>query len=179
MARKIVECLVWLHGQGVAHGDIHPGNIVISHDNARERPACAENDFRKVSELEYALIDFGAAHVFPGMDSPLAYPETTPPEAFSSSEQKEQHDKGGVIDVFAADVYNLGKTLERELDAALEEYGKEPLPTKQYEEYRKLLLAMMDPRPEKRPSAGKVLSTLERGVANSEKEIGQSGWSQD
>jgi len=72
--------------------------------------------------LEYAFIDFGSAHIFSPGDPPLASPITIPPDPISSPEQVEHDSQGygkGKIDVFAADVYNLGKTLETELTAAI------------------------------------------------------------
>ncbi|KIJ42172.1 hypothetical protein M422DRAFT_48368 [Sphaerobolus stellatus SS14] len=158
LAIKLTQGLEWLHEQGVAHADIHPFNIVISH--ADSRGISPENDFRQTFNLEYAFIDFGSAHVFPPGNPPFAVPITIPPDHISSPEQKEHLEGTEPIDVFAADVYNLGKTLETELTAALEEYDKEPLPRQKYEQYRNLLSAMTDSQPESRPTAAQVLNTL-------------------
>ena len=96
--------------------------------------APAEDDFRQKFDVEYAFIDFGSAHIFPPGTPPIASPITSPPDPFSSPEQEdslgdsedsEENDKP--IDVFAADVYNLGKTLESELTAALEVRSSDPM----------------------------------------------------
>ncbi|KIJ53269.1 hypothetical protein M422DRAFT_242403 [Sphaerobolus stellatus SS14] len=112
-------CLVWLHEQGVAHGDIHPRNIVINHSDSRDLAALAEDDFQQTSDLEYAFIDFGSAHIFSPGAPPITSPLTIPPDPIPSPEQEDSEENEGTIDVFAADVYNLGKSLETELTAAL------------------------------------------------------------
>jgi len=89
---------------------------MISHADSRgDWEAPPENDFRKTCDVEYAFIDFGSAHIFSPGDPPFASPITIPPDPISSPEQVEHDTQGygeGKIDVFAADVYNLGKTLE-------------------------------------------------------------------
>jgi hypothetical protein len=69
--------------------------------------------------VEYAYIDFGSAHTLGPGASSWGSPLTTPPEGISSPEQEAAADAENVdIDLFAADIYNLGKTLEEELCVA-------------------------------------------------------------
>ncbi|KIJ49236.1 hypothetical protein M422DRAFT_777720 [Sphaerobolus stellatus SS14] len=159
MAIKFTECLEWLHQLGIAHGDIHPRNILISHADSRNWSALPENDFRQTSNIEYAFIDLGSAHIFTPGTPPIATPITTPPSPIHAPEQDAEGTKP--IDVFAADVYNLGKTLETELTAALKKYGEEYVRRqKEYQEYRNILSAMTDPQPGNRPTAAEALATL-------------------
>ncbi|KAJ7791656.1 hypothetical protein B0H14DRAFT_3500201 [Mycena olivaceomarginata] len=60
------------------------------------------------------------------------------------------------IDLFAADIYNLGKTLERELRAAYKQYGDEHIDPKEY----KSILSAMTGEPAQRPTAAEVLAAL-------------------
>ncbi|KIJ44862.1 hypothetical protein M422DRAFT_47205 [Sphaerobolus stellatus SS14] len=126
MAIKLTQGLNLLHRQGIAHGDIHPRNIVISHD-----------------------------------DSLPPYPIQSPEQAVQA-ELVEQVEQGTEpIDIFAADIYNLGKTLETELTAALEKYDKENLRRqKNYQGYSNLLSAMTDPQPGNRSTVTRALATL-------------------
>jgi hypothetical protein len=103
----------------LSHQDIHPFNIVINHLDSRNFSESNENDFRLSFNVEYAYIDFGSAHTFGPGASSCGSPRTTPPEGISSPEQEAAEDDESLdIDLFAADVYNLGKTLEEELCAA-------------------------------------------------------------
>ncbi|KAJ7689955.1 hypothetical protein B0H17DRAFT_1201982 [Mycena rosella] len=158
LAMKLTETLQFLHANGVAHGDIHPLNIVINHLDSRNFSESNENDFRLSSNIEYAYIDFGSAHTFtPGVSS-CGSPRTIPPEGISSPEQKAAADEENLdINLFAADVYNLGKTLEQELCAAFEAYGERHIPDPR--EYKKILWDMTS-EPSRRPTATEVVGSL-------------------
>ncbi|KAK6977835.1 kinase-like domain-containing protein [Favolaschia claudopus] len=156
MATKLTLGLVFLHEQGIAHGDIHPGNIVISHDNRLARQA-PEDDFRNEKNLEYAFLDFGSAQE-PARES-LALPITTPPAGFCAPEQV-LGQGSQAIDLFAADVYNLGKTLQRELSDALDMYGREHLRGQNQQQYEGVLLQMTHAQPSKRGTAAQALDAL-------------------
>ncbi|KAJ7368616.1 hypothetical protein DFH08DRAFT_982829 [Mycena albidolilacea] len=98
LAMKRGETLQFFHENGVAHGDIHPFNIVINHVDSRKfSEPTAQYDFRDSFNCEYVYIDYGSAHTFP--------PGTPAEKALNEILD---------IDLFAADIYNLGKTLERE-----------------------------------------------------------------
>ncbi|KAF8147300.1 hypothetical protein K438DRAFT_1989712 [Mycena galopus ATCC 62051] len=116
LAMKLTETLQFLHENGVAHGDIHPLNIVINHLDSRNFSASSENDFRLSFNPEYAYIDFESAHIFAPGTSSCVSPLTSPPDGISSPEQDAaaaDEDDNLHIDVFAADVYNLGKRSRR------------------------------------------------------------------
>ncbi|KAJ7472354.1 hypothetical protein B0H11DRAFT_2038713 [Mycena galericulata] len=165
LAMKLAESLALLHDSGVAHGDIQPFNIVINHVDSRNFSESCHKDFRQSSDIENAYIDFGSAHTFsPPGTSPLGLPRTIPPGEISSPEQQvamEQQDadeKATPIDLFAADVYNLGKTLEGELCAAFKTYGSEHIPDPK--EYKRILCEMTSEQPLQRPKVAMVLESL-------------------
>ncbi|KAJ7875896.1 hypothetical protein B0H14DRAFT_2715078 [Mycena olivaceomarginata] len=164
LAMKLVECLQLLHECGVAHGDIQPFNIVINHVDSRNFSEISLNDFRQSSNIEYAYIDFGSAFFFPPGTSSVGCPRTIPPDEISSPEQQVAMELDAMeleaipIDLFAADVYNLGKTLEGELCAAFKAYGDAHIPDPK--EYIRILREMTSEEPSLRPSAAAVLKSL-------------------
>jgi hypothetical protein len=99
--------------------DIHIGNILFSHGPFRPfHERAPERDFRLKAKVAYAFIDFGSAYDFSGGTPPFGTPITVPPESVRAPEQTDP--ASGDIDLFAADVYNLGKVLGIELATALE-----------------------------------------------------------
>ncbi|KAJ7016927.1 hypothetical protein C8F04DRAFT_875131, partial [Mycena alexandri] len=65
MAIKLTQCLEFFHEKGIAHGDIHPHNILLSHADRRDFAEQApEKEFRIACEVEYAFIDLGSACMF-------------------------------------------------------------------------------------------------------------------
>ncbi|KAJ7639223.1 kinase-like domain-containing protein [Roridomyces roridus] len=158
LALKLVETLQFLHENKIAHGDIHSGNILINHVDNRHFSAPKEADFRLGSDVEYAYIDFGSSHVLePGIS--CGHPITLPPEGAASPEQELLFDdKNATIDVFAADIYNLGKVLEKELRQAFKDYGENHMPEPL--EYNKILSDMTSEQPSDRPSASEVVQML-------------------
>ncbi|KAF8213999.1 hypothetical protein K438DRAFT_1956099 [Mycena galopus ATCC 62051] len=160
LAMNLAESLQLLHEYGIAHGDIQPFNIVINHIDSRNFSESSLNDFRQSSNIEYAYIDFGSAHIFspPGTSS-AGCPSTSPPDETSSPEQQAAMEvPETVIDLYAADVYNLGKTLEGELHAAFEAYGDDHIPDPK--EYREILRRMTTEQPSRRPTAAMLLESL-------------------
>ncbi|KAJ7639222.1 kinase-like domain-containing protein [Roridomyces roridus] len=160
LALKLTETLLFLHGNGIAHGDIHPSNILINHIDTRDFDAPKENDFRLGFDAEYAFIDFGSSHVLEAGVS-YGHPMTNPPEGFASPEQEAAaENQSATIDLFAADIYNLGKTLETELHRAFKDYGKSHMPDPR--EYRKILSDMTCEKASARPSGAEVVGLLRR-----------------
>ncbi|KAJ6476838.1 hypothetical protein C8R45DRAFT_1216683 [Mycena sanguinolenta] len=157
LAIKLTETLQLFHEHGVAHGDF---NIVINHDDSRNFSESCHNDFRQSRNIEYAYIDFGAAHIFAPGTPTTGCPNTRPPDGFCSPEQETvmEDDVKIPIDLFAADVYNIGKTVESELLDAFEEYGdghiRQPM---EYEQYKRILRQMTDIDPSRRPAATGLL----------------------
>ncbi|KAJ6626384.1 hypothetical protein B0H10DRAFT_534680 [Mycena sp. CBHHK59/15] len=108
MSIKLTECLQFLHENGIAHGDIHPHNILLSHADRRDfDQAAPEREFRLTCDVEYAFIDLGSACLFGPGPRPNVPPVTVPVQSIHAPEQKEDGEEP--IDVFAADVYTLAK----------------------------------------------------------------------
>ncbi|KAJ7639225.1 kinase-like domain-containing protein [Roridomyces roridus] len=165
LALKLAETLQFLHENGIAHGDIHPSNIVINHADARDSlDAPKEQDFRLRFSPEYAYIDLGSSHILgPGVS--FGHPLSYPPEGIASPEQKAAYeDENATIDLFAADIYNLGKALETELLRAFKDYGESHMPDPR--EYKRILAGMTSEKPSDRPSAIEVVRLL-RNSSNS------------
>ncbi|KAJ7639221.1 hypothetical protein FB45DRAFT_1055379 [Roridomyces roridus] len=148
----------FLHENRIAHGDIHYWNILINHADHRDLGAPKENDFRLGFNVEYAYIDFESSHILePGTS--CGHPISHPPEGAASPEQEAAlDDENATIDVFAADIYNLGKTLEGELREAFRVYGGNHMPDPL--EYNKILSDMTSQKPSERPSAVEVVGFL-------------------
>ncbi|KAK6974407.1 hypothetical protein R3P38DRAFT_3133106 [Favolaschia claudopus] len=159
LAIKLAECLQLLHECGVGHGDIQPFNILINHVDSRNFSETSHNDFRQSHNIEYTYIDFGSAFLFPPGTSCVGCPRTIPPDNISSPEQQLAMESEAIpVDLFAADVYNFGKTLEGELCAAFEAYGEAHIPDPK--EYKCILREMTNEEPLQRPSAAAVLKFL-------------------
>ncbi|KAK7046964.1 kinase-like domain-containing protein [Favolaschia claudopus] len=115
MARQLLEGLQFMHDHGIAHGDIHPRNIVWNHSDKRPRevwePAgLVKPPFHSLFDFRMAYIDFGAAKKFTA-DLRLFASNCRPPSKWAAPEQF--LDKP--YDVCAADVFMLGKVLQGEL----------------------------------------------------------------
>ncbi|KAJ7715441.1 kinase-like domain-containing protein [Mycena maculata] len=150
MAIQLTEGLQFLHDRGIAHGDIHVGNILFNHGAFRPfHERAPEREFRLDAKVAYAFIDFGSASIFSHGDPPFGTPITVPPESVRAPEQADP--ATGEINLFAADVYNLGKVLEIELAAAVEHYGE--LQDCHLTEYSNLLADMTNTDPCIRPTA--------------------------
>ncbi|KAF7290588.1 hypothetical protein MIND_01298900 [Mycena indigotica] len=157
MAVKLVEGLQFFHKRGIAHGDIQRQNIVINYFDWRTQPPykCTD-DFRLTCKVEYAYIDFGSAHIL-SLANPWGIP-TTHPTTEPAPEQVPAMEAETEIDLFAADVFNLGKVLQIELDAALRMYGQNHLVS--LEEYQSILAQMTQVDPLKRPTIDQALAVL-------------------
>ncbi|TDL26671.1 hypothetical protein BD410DRAFT_836519 [Rickenella mellea] len=111
IARDLVEGLAFMHLNGVAHGDIHPSNILCGHENARYVDPARQKDGR----LHQAFIDFESAVIFPPQAVhhcvTIEDLDTKPPSTIRAPEQEEALQWDG----FAADVYNLGRCFQLQL----------------------------------------------------------------
>jgi len=103
--------------------DIHAGNILFNHSNSRPigMGSSGELDapivpFHSTFDFRMAFIDFECAvHFERGME-PLIRPNMVPPSHTAAPEQlKEGEEK---YDMFLADVFNLGRTLQIEIQKA-------------------------------------------------------------
>ncbi len=123
MSRQLLEGLAFMHEHGIGHGDIHPGNLLWNHDGTRGNgvscfvePGHIAVPFQSTFDVRFAFIDFGFLVRFdPGDTKHLAEPGHCPPDEFAAPEQFRT---GEQYDLFALDVYNLGRVLEHELEEA-------------------------------------------------------------
>lgn len=97
--------------------DLHPGNIVCNHEDihpphTRWTSGTAQPAFQSTFDYQSAFIDFESAVRFP-LDghSHVSKCESAPPIPFAPPECKPDIE----YDMFAADVYSLGKILQHEL----------------------------------------------------------------
>jgi hypothetical protein len=113
--------------------DIHTGNIVFNHSNRRppEIHTSEQNTliipFHSTFDCRMAFIDFECAVHFPvenGVESKFLRPNRVPPDHTAAPEQLKARDGGNSegygYDMFAADVFNLGRSLQREILKAFE-----------------------------------------------------------
>lgn len=151
---QVVEALAYVHGRGVIHRDVKPGNVLIG-------PA-----------QRVKLADFGIARLVAQATRHTRTGHAIGTAAYLAPEQVRGEEVGG-----AADVYSLGLVLleavtgRREYagpaaEAAMARLHRSPdvpddLPT----QWRELLVAMTAPDPRDRPSALDVATTLRAGLA--------------
>jgi len=124
-----------MHSTGVAHGDIH-GRGPLNGD------------------LCFAFIDFGSSVLFSSdsKDHVVSHYSARPPSLTAAPEQKSQKP----FDIFAADVYNLGRVLQIDLDEAVLETPEVHMPP----EYQRLLKWMSSWNPLDRPTSVDALQAI-------------------
>ncbi|KAJ7093684.1 kinase-like domain-containing protein [Mycena epipterygia] len=109
MARQLIEGLCFMHMHGVAHGDLHPGNIVCNHEDIQPphtiwASGTAQPAFQSTFDYQLAFIDFECAVRFPlDAQSHTIKCESAPPIPFAPPECKADIE----YDMFAADVYSI------------------------------------------------------------------------
>jgi serine/threonine-protein kinase len=154
MALDVADGLSALNREGLVHGDIKPGNIVLDRDgNAK-------------------LVDFGLSGMARHKDGALVgTPNYIAPELLRGSP-----------DSHLSDIYSLGATLyhllsgrppadgEKTIDVLRARLFRRPTPLAEHAKYismptRKLVMQMLDPEPARRPSdsdavAGEIRKAL-------------------
>jgi serine/threonine protein kinase len=104
--------------------DLHPDNILCNHEDRHRvaqhkwEPGMTQPPFQSTFDCQLAFIDFGSAIRFPPnvSDHIVRNRDCAPPVSFRAPEQPPNCH--GPYDIFAADVYSLGKILQYELAAA-------------------------------------------------------------
>ncbi|KAI5885425.1 kinase-like protein [Schizophyllum commune H4-8] len=163
-AHQLLRGLCFMHELGISHGDIHSANVLWNHDGAR--PSSFLEDpcpkLHSTFDARYAFIDFGAAiHSLDEADR-YATPRTYPPEEYAAPEQILEIP----IDRFAADVYNLGRVMEKELYSALKQ--RHPVAHEMLaraHKYAELIQTMVTELPKERPSVQQALVALQKIIA--------------
>ncbi|KAJ7488506.1 kinase-like domain-containing protein [Mycena galericulata] len=168
MAKQLIEGLCFMHTHGIAHCDLHPGNVVCNHEDlhpphTRWPNGTVQPAFQSTFDFQLAFIDFEAATRFPtraqnhvgklesAPPSPFAAPECQPPSEECDSVQ---------YDMFAADVYSLGQILLHELEIASETLP--PVETQRVvPEYGALIERMTSKEPTDRPTALEALELVD------------------
>jgi serine/threonine-protein kinase len=154
MALDVADGLSALHREGLAHGDIKPGNIVLDRDgNAK-------------------LVDFGLSGMT-RLDSSGALvgtPNYIAPELLR-----------GAADTHRSDLFSLGATLyhllsgrapiegEKTIDVLKAKLLRRPIPLGRFARHvsqptRKLIMQMLEPDPEKRQTDSDVVAAELRGA---------------
>ncbi|KAK7021514.1 kinase-like domain-containing protein [Favolaschia claudopus] len=150
MARQLLEGLVFMHEHYIAHGDIHPRNILWNH-------APTHHELSRHSKFNFcmAYIDFGGAVLFSADNRRSPGSGVRPPSAFAAPEQSLDQ----LYDVCAADVCMLGKVLQGEMEEGRKWYGI-PSEDTVYERYETLLAKMTCAKPEDRCTATAALEAV-------------------
>jgi eukaryotic-like serine/threonine-protein kinase len=154
IGRQLASALAYVHGQGIAHRDVKPANILLDRNGAGDEPITAK------------LTDFGVARFLDGTRM-TTYGTTVGTANYLSPEQAL-----GQEVTAACDVYSLGLVLLECLtgtraypgygvEAALARLHRDPLtPPTLGPAWVALLVAMTARDPARRPSAAEVARTL-------------------
>jgi len=123
MARQLIEGVAFMHENQIGHGDIHTGNILFNHSNSRPKEMVSSGElntpivpFHSTFDFRMAFIDFECAVHFQRGIEPLVRPNMVPPSHTAAPEQLKEGEE--TYDMFSADVFNLGRTLQREIQEA-------------------------------------------------------------
>ncbi|KAJ7781697.1 kinase-like domain-containing protein [Mycena maculata] len=147
---QLLEGLSFMHEHGIAHGDIHPGNILCnSHDFRSSSTSCPVFENFKLSPMfRLAFIDFGASSHFIRPSESCHVPclrNTGPPPEFRAPEL----DHGSSFNPFLADVFSLGCVFSRFNLPKVVPVG-----------YQHLIDDMTNPDPDARPNAHTAFECL-------------------
>jgi hypothetical protein len=103
--------------------DIHTGNILFNHSNSRPMEVVSSGElnapivpFHSTFDFRMAFIDFECAVHFQRGIEPLVRPNMVPPSHTAAPEQLNEGEE--TYDMFSADVFNLGRTLQIEIRKA-------------------------------------------------------------
>lgn len=136
VAQDIAEALAFLHGRGVLHGDLKPGNILLSHDRRG------------------FIADLGMARVLGSTSRAAGFTRL-----YAAPEQLL-----GSPCTLAADIYALGMLLvvlaSRRLLSNRGEWALPRAPRDCPEDVVRLIERCIAPQPDQRPSAAEVLRLL-------------------
>jgi serine/threonine protein kinase len=106
-----------------ANQDIHTGNILFNHSNSRPMGMGSSGEFdtpivpfHSTFDFRMAFIDFECAVHFQRGIEPLIRPNMVPPSHTAAPEQLQEGEE--TYDMFSADVFNLGRTLQIEIEKA-------------------------------------------------------------
>jgi len=166
MARQLIEGVVFMHENRIGHGDIHAGNILFNHSNSRPigMGSSGELDapivpFHSTFDFRMAFIDFECAVHFERGIEPLIRPNMVPPSHTAAPEQlKEGEEK---YDMFLADVFNLGRTLQIEIQKArVKNHRAVTTAIEKTRQYDSLLDLMTKEIPSERPTAATAYQLL-------------------
>ncbi|KAJ6476852.1 kinase-like domain-containing protein [Mycena sanguinolenta] len=152
LARQLLQGLTYMHKKGVAHGDVHPENIVCNHEDVRFSIKSGTK-FQSLFDFQLAFIDFENSVRVPAGSLQALAPvgAIRPPEPFAAPELV----SSSHVDFFAADVFSTGQVLLLEVQAA-GTTEQTSVPT-----YFGLLTKMTAPISTQRPSAAEALRELE------------------
>ncbi|KAJ7817047.1 armadillo-type protein [Mycena olivaceomarginata] len=157
---KLLEGLWFMHIHCIAHGDIHPKNILWNHETKRPRNVSRPTTTRKSPfhsrfDFRMAYIDFGCSMKFTPGNRYLMNSGLRPPSEWAAPEQLHAEP----YDVCAADVYMLGRVLKTELEAGRKWYDI-AVSDRLHGQYEELLCRMTDPNPGGRPTASQAIRRL-------------------
>lgn len=150
LAAKLSAAVAAVHAEGIVHGDIKPGNVMV------------EAGGRVV------LMDFGTAtesDAEPAAHSVVGSPLVMAPETLDGERATAASDLyalGAVFHFAASGRYPVEAATLEELRRKLPSGYREVAPEIRPRALRRLIARMLDPRPERRPEIGRVSNTIAR-----------------
>ncbi|KAK6977069.1 kinase-like domain-containing protein [Favolaschia claudopus] len=159
LARQLLQGLAYMHMMGVAHGDLHPENIVCNHEDVRFSRKSGTS-FQSTFDFQLAFIDFeNSVRVPAGHSQAITTVFGIPPEPFAAPELI----PADTVDLFAADVFSAGQLLQFELNGNTADSGHDPPTVPGYLALIAKMTARVAPQ---RPSALDALGELEQIICD-------------
>jgi len=160
IAKQLLEGLSFMHHIHIAHGDIHPGNVMCNHENKLPNGKSGLKGYCSTFKFRVAYIDFDNSSEVDPNGRPITEICKGPPAKYAAPEQIKWRDDEMAYDMRAADVFNLGRVLQHVVNKNDDSVPLADKDALSLLVFQRLLDAMTNMNPEMRPRAREALRVI-------------------